>query len=60
MRRPVAIPADHVRFRANLQAERDAATLYTCLAKAERDANVARLYRAMAQSEEEHADFLGR
>lgn len=49
--------ADATRYRANLQAEVDSATLYEALAEAERAPAVAEVYRRLAATEREHAAF---
>ncbi|HVX30941.1 MAG TPA: VIT1/CCC1 transporter family protein [Nitrolancea sp.] len=45
------------RFRANLQAEIDGATLYRALAELEETPEVAAVYREMAEDEERHAQL---
>lgn len=46
---------DCARYRANLQAELDSATLYRTLAEAEKNADLAEVYRRLAGVEEAHA-----
>ena len=45
------------RFKDNLQGEIDGAAVYTALAEAEKDPNVAKIYRRLAQVESAHAEF---
>jgi VIT1/CCC1 family predicted Fe2+/Mn2+ transporter len=45
------------RYRANWQAEVDGAALYRSLAAAEPDLRLAEVYRRLAATEQEHADF---
>lgn len=47
--------ADFKRYRANLLEERDSATLYHALAKAEKDQHLAEIYRRLADIEVRHA-----
>lgn len=49
-------PDDIKRFRKNLISERDAQTLYTCLAAHEDNPDLAHVYRKLAQTEGSHAD----
>ena len=49
--------ADVDRFRENLQAEYDAITLYNRLAKAEPNAELAKVYLRLAETERRHAEF---
>lgn len=49
--------ADLQRFKANLQGEVDGAALYTALAEAEPDPNLAEVYRKLAKVESAHAEF---
>lgn len=53
----MADPKDINRYRANLQGEVDGAALYTALAEAEPDQNLAAVYRKLAAVESAHADF---
>lgn len=48
---------DCARYRANLQAELDSATLYRTLAEAEKNAELAEVYRRLAGVEEAHASI---
>jgi hypothetical protein len=48
---------DTARYRANLQAEIDALTLYRAMAAAEPQGSAAELYRKLAVVEEKHAQF---
>ncbi|HWH70763.1 MAG TPA: demethoxyubiquinone hydroxylase family protein, partial [Candidatus Sulfotelmatobacter sp.] len=48
--------ADVARFRENLQAEYDAIALYSQLAKAEPNADLAKVYQRLAETERRHAD----
>lgn len=50
---------DARRYRANLQAEIDSASLYEALADAERTPAIAKVYRRLAAIEREHAAFWG-
>src|SRR4051812_18547906 len=45
------------RFRDNLQGEVDGAAVYAALAEAEKDPNVASIYRRLAAVERAHAEF---
>jgi len=45
------------RFRENLQAEYDAIALYNRLAKAEPNAELAKVYQRLAETEKRHAEF---
>jgi VIT1/CCC1 family predicted Fe2+/Mn2+ transporter/rubrerythrin len=45
------------RYRANVQAELDRTTVYASMAEAERDPDLARGFRRMAEAEQRHADF---
>lgn len=45
------------RYRANLNAERESATLYLSLAEAERTPELAAIYRSLAETEQRHAAF---
>ena len=47
--------ADYARYRANLQDERESATLYQALADAEHDPHLAEIYHRLAGVEERHA-----
>ena len=47
--------ADMARYKANLQDERESATLYRALASAEKDAHLAEIYQRLAGVEERHA-----
>ena len=47
--------ADIARYKANLQDERESATLYRALASAEKDAHLAEIYQRLAGVEERHA-----
>ena len=49
-------PEDIKRYRRNLLAERDAQTLYACLAGHEENPDLAAVYRTLAQTEGRHAD----
>ena len=51
----MADKADATRYLANLKAERDAIALYTQLAKAEPKAELASVYRRLAETEQRHA-----
>jgi vacuolar iron transporter family protein len=53
----MASQADLVRYRDNLQTERDAVSLYMSLAKAEHNEALANLFRQMAGTEQGHAAF---
>ena len=48
---------DQQRYRDNLQDEVDGAAVYTALAEAEKDPNLARIYRRLAAVERAHAEF---
>lgn len=47
--------ADIARYKANLQDERESATLYRALASAEKDTHLAEIYQRLAGVEERHA-----
>lgn len=49
-------PEDISRYQENLQAERDAQTLYRCLAEHEDDPALTAVYQKLAQTEGGHAD----
>jgi len=49
-------PEDISRYQENLQAERDAQTLYRCLAEHEKDPALTAVYQKLAQTEGGHAD----
>ena len=51
----MASNADIARYRANLRAEREAFTLYEKLATAEPNADLAKVYRQLAETERRHA-----
>ncbi len=53
---PMASTLDVDRFRENLQAEYDAIALYTRLAKAEPNAELAKVYQRLAETESRHAE----
>jgi VIT1/CCC1 family predicted Fe2+/Mn2+ transporter len=53
----VTTPADIRRYRANLQAEIDGATLYGALATIESTPELAEVYRRLAEAEQRHADI---
>ncbi|HEY2751581.1 VIT1/CCC1 family protein [Phenylobacterium sp.] len=48
---------DARRYRANLQGEMDSVTIYSALAKAESDPNLAQVYAKLAAVESAHAEF---
>src|SRR5262245_32618346 len=48
---------DQQRYRQNLQGEVDGAAVYAALADAEKDENLARIYRRLAAVERAHAEF---
>ncbi len=52
-----AAPADVRRWRANRQDEIDSAALYRAVADVEPEPQLAELYRRLAATEDEHADF---
>ena len=54
---PAPSPADIGRYRRNLQDEIDSAAIYTAMADAESKAEVASLYRKLADTEARHANF---
>ncbi len=54
---PRTKPEDVRRWRANRQNEIDSATLYETLARGEREASVADVYRRLAAAERKHAAF---
>src|SRR5215471_8182824 len=45
------------RLKDNLQGEVDGAAVYAALAEAEKDPNLAKIYRRLAQVERAHAEF---
>jgi len=49
--------SDNARFRSNLQAEIDGATLYRALAKLEETREVAAVYQELSEDEERHAEL---
>src|SRR5258706_9919444 len=49
--------AEQRRFKDNLQDEVDGAAVYSALADAEKDENVAKIYRRLAAVERAHAEF---
>lgn len=53
----MANPRDIARYRANLQGEVDGAALYSALASAESDPNLAAVYAKLAAVESAHAEF---
>jgi vacuolar iron transporter family protein len=48
---------DQRRYRDNLQGEVDGAAVYDALAEAEKDENLARIYRRLAQVERAHGEY---
>jgi VIT1/CCC1 family predicted Fe2+/Mn2+ transporter len=51
------VPPDETRWRANLRAEIDSASLYDTLAATEAEPSLADVYRRLAETERRHADF---